>query len=102
MPIHSKRLKERSFNQSLEIAKVLTKNNSEKLRHSTEKRQRYRPPKVSLLLKERTKNINMVFATNAVLTCKRIAIVDYVMTTGPSLNELAKTLKKASAAHVKC
>ena len=33
---------------------------------------------------------------------KRIAIVDDVMTTGASLNELAKILKKAGATHVEC
>jgi predicted amidophosphoribosyltransferase len=33
---------------------------------------------------------------------KRIAIVDDVMTTGASLNELAKTLKKTGASQVEC
>ena len=39
---------------------------------------------------------------NADFSGKRIAIVDDVMTTGASLNELAKTLKQAGATHVEC
>jgi predicted amidophosphoribosyltransferase len=51
-------------------------------------------------LKDRVKNIKGAFQVNGNLGGKRIAIVDYVMTTGASLNELAKTLKKAGATHV--
>ena len=36
------------------------------------------------------------------ITGQRIAILDDVMTTGASLNELAKTLKQAGASHVEC
>ena len=102
MPMHPTRLKERGFNQSLEIAKVIAKHHPEKLNSATVQRQKYTPPQASLPLKERVKNIKGVFAANADLTGKRIAIVDDVMTTGASLNELAKTLKKAGAAHVEC
>ena len=102
MPMHPTRLKERGFNQSLEIAKVITKNHPEKLNNALVQRQRYTPPQASLPLKERVKNIKGVFATSADLTGKRIAIVDDVMTTGASLNELAKTLKKAGAVRVEC
>ena len=102
MPMHPTRLKERGFNQSLEIAKVITKNHTEKLNNALVQRQRYTPPQASLPLKERVKNIKGVFATSADLTGKRIAIVDDVMTTGASLNELAKTLKKAGAVRVEC
>lgn len=102
MPMHPTRLKERGFNQSLEIAKVITKDHPEKLNYTLVQRQRYTSPQASLPLKERVKNIKGVFATNADLTGKRIAIVDDVMTTGASLNELAKTLKLAGATHVEC
>ncbi len=107
MPMHPQRLKERGFNQALEIAKVLTKNCKEKLDYAkldytSVERQTLTPPQASLPLKERVKNIKGAFKVNGNLTGKRIAIVDDVMTTGASLNELAKTLKKAGAAHVEC
>lgn len=106
MPMHPTRLKERGFNQSLEIAKVITKNHPEKLNFISVQRQRYTPPQASLPLKERVKNIKGAFEINADsmehFKGKRVAIADDVMTTGASLNELAKTLKKAGAVHVEC
>ena len=102
MPMHPQRLKERGFNQALEIAKVLCKKSKEKLDFKSVERQTLTPPQASLPLKERVKNIKGAFKVNVNLTGKRIAIVDDVMTTGASLNELAKTLKKAGAVHVEC
>jgi ComF family protein len=105
MPMHPQRLKERGFNQALEIAKVLVKNNKEKLDYKSTIRQTLTPPQASLPLKERVKNIKGAFKVNAEvkdMARKSIAIVDDVMTTGASLNELAKTLKKSGAAHVEC
>lgn len=105
MPMHPTRLKERGFNQALEIAKVLDqllKNNISKLDYNSVIRQTLTPPQASLPLKDRVKNIKGAFKIDNHLTGKRIAIVDDVMTTGASLNELAKTLKQAGATHVEC
>ena len=106
MPMHPQRLKQRGFNQALEIAKVLTKNSKQKLDYKSVQRQTLTPPQASLPLKARVKNIKGAFKVNTdrldKLQGKRIAIIDDVMTTGASLNELAKTLKKAGASHVEC
>ena len=102
MPMHPTRIKQRGFNQALEIAKVLTKNCKDKLDYKSVERQTLTPPQASLPLKERVKNIKGAFKVETDLSGKRIAIVDDVMTTGASLNELAKTLKKAGASHVEC
>jgi ComF family protein len=98
MPMHPQRLKERGFNQALEIAKVLTKNVREKLDYKSVERQTLTPPQASMPVK----NIKGAFKVTGDLAGKKIAIVDDVMTTGASLNELAKTLKKADASHVEC
>ncbi len=102
MPLHPQRLKERGFNQSLEIARLLSKQLGIPLDYHSAIRSKYTPPQASLALKERAKNIKGAFAVNGDLVGKRIAIVDDVMTTGASLNELAKTLKQAGASHVEC
>jgi ComF family protein len=106
MPMHPTRIKERGFNQALEIAKVLCKKSKEKLDFESVERIKLTPPQASLPLKERVKNIKGAFKVKGdkpdKIQGKRIAIVDDVMTTGASLNELAKTLKKAGAAHVEC
>ena len=102
MPMHPTRIKQRGFNQALETAKVLSKNHKKKLDYKSVARQTLTPPQASLALKERVENIKGAFKVNSDLAGKRIAIVDDVMTTGASLNELAKTLKKAGASHVEC
>lgn len=104
MPMHPQRLKERGFNQAIEIAKALNKDltRNKILDYKTAIRQKLAPPQASLPLKERVKNIKGAFKIEADLTGKTIAIVDDVMTSGASLNELAKTLKKAGAARVEC
>ena len=102
MPMHPARIKERGFNQAHEIAKVLSKKCKEKLDFKSAKRHKLTPPQASLPLKERVKNIKGAFKVTGDLSGKRIAIVDDVMTTGASLNELAKTLKKSGASHVEC
>ncbi len=104
MPMHPTRLKERGFNQALEIAKVLSQHNTQLLDYKSVIRQTLTPPQASLPFKQRVKNIRGAFSVidAGKLVGKRIAIVDDVMTTGTSLNELAKTLKRAGAAHVEC
>ena len=104
--MHPTRLKQRGFNQALEIAKIadktLNKSAKTKLDYKSVTRQTLTPPQASLPLKQRVKNIKGAFKVNVNLSGKRIAIVDDVMTTGASLDELTKTLKQAGATHVKC
>ncbi|HSI25016.1 MAG TPA: ComF family protein [Methylotenera sp.] len=105
MPMHPQRLKERGFNQAIEIAKVLSNgltNSTTILDYKSVIRQKLAPPQASLPLKQRVKNVKGAFQVKSDLAGKRIAIVDDVMTSGASLNELAKTLKKAGAEHVEC
>jgi ComF family protein len=102
MPMHSTRLKERGFNQALELARIISKSMQIKLDYTSCQRVKLTLPQASLPLKERIKNIREVFSCQQNLQGLNIAIVDDVMTTGASLNELAKTLKKAGAAHVEC
>jgi ComF family protein len=102
MPMHQQRLQERGFNQALEIARVIAKNTGIKLDYSSCQRTKLTPPQASLPLKARIKNIRGVFSCEKNLQGLNIALVDDVMTTGTSLNELAKTLKQAGAAHVEC
>jgi predicted amidophosphoribosyltransferase len=102
MPMHSILLKERGFNQALELARIISKSMQINLDYTLCQRVKLTPPQASLPLKERIKNIHNVLSCQQNLLGLNIAIVDDVMTTGSSLNELAKTLKKAGAAHVEC
>ena len=103
MPLHPTRLKERGFNQALELARILAPPCKLLLARDACQRIRATPPQASLPLKDRRKNLRGAFAARAdEVAGKRIAIVDDVMTSGSSLNELAATLKQAGAVEVEC
>lgn len=102
MPLHPARLSERGYNQSLEIAKQLHKTLAVPLDATSCIRTRLTPPQASLPLKARVKNMKDAFACTRRFDGLRIALVDDVMTTGASLNALAKTIKAAGAEQVEC
>ena len=58
------------------------------------------PPQAALPWKERAKNVRRAFVCDADLTGRRVAVVDDVLTTGATLNELARVLRKAGAVEV--
>jgi ComF family protein len=101
MPLHPKRLKERGFNQSLEIAKLLSTSLNIPSRHVCE-RIKFSPPQASLPIKDRVNNMKDAFICNEDLTGQNIILIDDVMTTGASLNALAKAVKAKGASHVEC
>ncbi|EUJ09833.1 putative amidophosphoribosyltransferase [Methylophilaceae bacterium 11] len=102
MPMHPARIQQRGFNQSLELAKRITKLLHKPLATHHCQRIRNTPPQASLPLKSRVSNIKAAFTCDDYFVGKHVAIVDDVMTSGASLNELAKTLKAAGAAKVTC
>lgn len=102
MPMHANRIKERGFNQALEIARILSKRLNIPLNYRACTRTKYTPPQASLPLKKRKQNVAGVFACTPTLQGLNVAVIDDVMTTGASLNELARTLKNAGACYVEC
>lgn len=103
VPLHPARLRERGFNQALELGKALARRIRLPLIPDACQRIRDTPPQASLPLKERHRNLRGAFSANPDrLAGRHIAIIDDVMTSGSSLNELAATLKKAGAAEVDC
>lgn len=102
MPLHPQRLRERGFNQVVEISRRIAQRIQCELSLDTAIRTRHGEPQASLPLNKRAKNVKGAFAMNRDIEGKRIAVTDDIMTSGASLNELAKTLKKAGAARVEC
>jgi ComF family protein len=100
MPLADERLRERGFNQSQEIARHLAKLTGLPLLPRACRRVRHTPPQAALPWKERAKNIRNAFVCDADLSGRQVAVVDDVMTTGATLNELARNLKAAGASHV--
>jgi ComF family protein len=102
MPLHPLRLRERGFNQAVEIARTVSRQLHVPISLDTCSRARNTPPQAGLSLADRTKNLKGAFSVDREVTGKHIALLDDVMTTGASLNALASTLKKAGALRVEC
>lgn len=100
MPLHPGRLGERGFNQAAEIARRLAEQLQLPWQASACTRVRDTPPQAGLDLKDRRRNLRNAFRCDANLADRRVALVDDVMTSGASLNELARTVKKAGAISV--
>lgn len=100
MPLHPKRLQQRGFNHATEIARVIADELSLPLDTSICERVRDTPPQVALAYDQRRRNVRDAFVCHGKVAGKRVALIDDVMTTGTSLGELAKTLKKAGAFEV--
>jgi ComF family protein len=94
VPLHIKRLRERGFNQSVEIAKILRKRLNILMDTSSCYRIRNTQPQSSLPRKQRLKNLDKAFYLKENLHVHHIALIDDVMTTGQTLKTLAQTLRQ--------
>ena len=101
MPLANGRLAERGFNQALEIARVAAAGAGIRLLPGVCRKVADTPPQAALPWKERAKNVRRAFVCDLDLRGARVAVVDDVLTTGASLNELARVLLKAGAASVR-
>jgi ComF family protein len=100
VPLSSARLRERGFNQALEIARVISDAAGIRLAGELCERALDTPAQVGLPLAERARNMKGAFRCPRVLVGTRIAVVDDVMTSGSTLEEVARALKSAGAARV--
>ena len=96
VPLANKRLFKRGYNQSSLIARPMAKYLNTKLDYDLVSRI-FRSDMGHKSPKERKKNISGVFKILKPIAGKKILIVDDVYTTGATLNELTKILKKAGA-----
>ncbi len=102
MPLHPLRIAERGFNQSHEIAKHLAAKIRVPCLTNICHRLHHRPPQVELQLRERLQLPDGLFDCRADFDGLHILLVDDVMTTGASLNQLAIAVKRQGAHHVTC
>jgi ComF family protein len=99
VPLHRSRLRERGYNQSLELARPLAKQLGLPLMLGVE-RVRATPPQTSLSRADRRKNVRRAFAANGDFAGLRIAVVDDVLTSGATAEAMAQCLLKAGATSV--
>jgi ComF family protein len=100
MPLAPARLRGRGFNQALEIARVVSRLSGTPLEPRACRRVADGVAQAALPWKERARNIRGAFVCDADMRGARVAVIDDVMTTGATLNELARNLRAAGAAEV--
>lgn len=102
VPLHARRLRERGFNQALVIAKGCLPNWKEKIETGLLLRHRPTTPQSFLSGKERRSNLKNVFslADPNRIAGMRILLVDDVYTTGSTVNECSRVLRKAGAERI--
>nr|WP_315248818.1 ComF family protein [uncultured Duganella sp.] len=102
VPLGPRRLAERGYNQALEIARPLARSMGVALAARLVHRVHETAAQSSVTPAERQANIAGAFAVPdaALVAGRHIGVVDDVMTSGRTLNELAATLKRHGAARV--
>jgi len=102
VPLHSKRLRERGFNQALLLVKELSRRTQIPYSKRLLQKRILTPPQVNLSGGEREKGVRGSFhiQRDEEIEGKSILLVDDVYTTGATVNECSKVLLKAGAERV--
>jgi ComF family protein len=102
VPLHPSRLRERGFNQALVLGRILGRILDKRVLSKGLRRIRNTVPQVQLDHSQREKNVRGAFTVRETreIGDKNILLVDDVLTTGATVNECAKVLKKAGARQV--
>ena len=88
------------FNQAVEIARLLGQSRRLPMELARVRKVRDTPTQASLGRDDRIVNQHGAFACDRVLEGQHVLVIDDVMTTGASLNELARCLKRQGATRV--
>lgn len=102
VPAHKTTLKSRGYNQAKLLANCCCQNLNLKLEEDVLLRIKENASQVELSAKEREKNIENSFIVNnkTAIKHKTVLVIDDVLTTGATLNEVARVLKNAGASKV--
>jgi len=102
VPMHRRRRRERGYNQAQLLAASVARRIQKRLISGALARSRPTRSQTDLTASQRIDNVKKAFEPrrHRLLGGKRVLLVDDVMTTGATVNECAKVLKKVGAASV--
>ncbi len=95
VPLHKNKIRKRGFNQSLELLATIKNHQPNIISVNSCLRDKNTPALASLKLKERLQHIKGAFSANKI-NANKILIIDDILTSGTTTNELAKTIITAN------
>ena len=102
VPLHGKRLRQRGFNQAVLLGELLSREWGVAMERRGLQRSRWTEPQINLTAEQRRENVKGAFAVRIpqAINGRRILLVDDVLTTGSTVDECARVLKRGGAAGV--
>jgi ComF family protein len=100
VPLSYYRWLSRGFNQAIEICKFLHSQLQIPYDADLVRRVKNTPPLFPLSPEERARQLRGAFAVATTVTCRSVAIVDDVVTTGSTVNEIARILHARGVEHI--
>ncbi|MCW8943214.1 MAG: ComF family protein [Sedimenticola sp.] len=100
VPLHSHRLSERGYNQALELARPIASHFGIPIDYTCCKRILHNTPQSGLKKQQRKRGIRGAFEVKKRPNAKHISLVDDVVTTGSTVIELARQLKKSGVERI--
>lgn len=99
VPMHQTRLRQRGFNQAAELTKYIAQEISVPYNLQLCQKVKATLPQAGLKANERQRNVKNTFKVKP-LKYKHVTLIDDLLTTGSTANELAKTLKNQGVERV--
>jgi ComF family protein len=102
VPLHPRRLRWRGFNQAVLLARQVSRVCRTPMDPFVLVRRRETPPQTQLTEQERRKNVRGAFALNPArpIEAKRVLLIDDVYTSGATVNECSRELRRGGAAKI--
>ncbi len=102
VPLHVERLRQRGFNQAVLLGELISREFRIPMERRTLLRLRRTMPQVALSVAERMENVKNAFGLSkkAKIEGRKVLLVDDVFTTGSTVDECSRILKKSGVARV--
>jgi ComF family protein len=100
VPLHPQRLRERGYNQALELARLLSQRLHLPIENHFVQRRLHTLPQSELSGNTRRHNMRQAFELMSPVPYRHVAIIDDVVTTASTVNELAGVLRQGGVEHI--